>query len=215
MKGGRRRILIGAAVIVGMHLAIGALVSLYAQSLAASESEPLIATLRFGNPLFLAITLGSFFIGGLILGLMQERVLLEEPIVASLGAMAVTSLAVWAGAPETIFLVSFAREGAWMSFLVTIAVGVVATVAGALIGERLRTPSDETPIVRASVAIGLGLVIIGPFLLLMPYGLPWYIVVIAILVIFVLVGVAYYLFVQGPTFEQEVSEISISPERKE
>ncbi|GBC81863.1 hypothetical protein HRbin10_00978 [bacterium HR10] len=215
MRGGAKRVLISMAVIVGMHVVVGALVSLYAQRIAGSESEPLMATLRFGNPLFLAITLGSFFIGGLILGLMQERVILGEPILAALGAMLVTSLAVLAGAPETIFLVSFARVGAWMSLLVTIAVGVVATVAGALIGERLRTPAEETPLVRASIATGLGLVIIGPFLLLMPYGLPWYIVVIAILVVLVLVGVAYYLFVEGPTFEQEVSEISISPERKE
>lgn len=215
MRGGAKRVLISLAVIVGMHIVIGALTTFYAQRIAESESEPLMATLRFGNPLFLAITLGSFFVGGLILGFMQERVILGEPVIAALGAMLVTSLAVMAGAPETIFLVSFARSGAWMSFLVTIAGGVIVTVAGALIGERLRTPAEETPIVRASIVTGLGVVIIGPFLLLIPYGLPWYVAVIAILVVLVLVGLAYYLFVEGPTFEKEVSEISISLERRE
>jgi len=216
MKGAIKRVLIGAAVIFGMQLVLGLLLSIYAQSIAEAQTDPLLAGLRFGNALFIGIILGSFFVGGLIIGFMEERVVLGEPILAALAAMGLSSLAVtFGGASDTTFLVSFAEHGEWGSFIVTVAIGAVTTLGGSLIGERLRTPAEETPLVRTSVAIGLGLVIIGPFLLLMPYGLPWYAVVIAILTVLVLVGVAYYLFVQGPTFEKEVSEISIHPEREE
>ena len=215
MKGAVKRILIGMAVIFGMHLALGVLVTRYAESVEKVQTEPLGASLQVGNPLFLAIILGSFFIGGLIVGFMEERVVLSEPIVAAVLAMALVSGSVlWWGLGDTLFLVSYARAGDWGSFLVTGAIGAVTTLGGSLIGERMRTPAEETPVVLASVVIGLGLVIVGPFLLLLPYGLPWYIAVIAILTVLVLVGVAYFLFVQGRTFEQEVSEISIHPERQ-
>lgn len=215
MKGAVKRILIGMAVIFGMHLALGVLVTRYAESVEKAQTEPLGASLQVGNPLFLAIILGSFFIGGLIVGFMEERVVLSEPIVAALLAMALVSGSVlWLGFGDTLFLVSYARAGDWGSLLVTVAIGAVTALGGSLIGERMRTPAEETPVVLTSVVIGLGLVIVGPFLLLLPYGLPWYIAVIAILTVLVLVGVAYYLFVQGRTFEQEVSEISIHPERE-
>lgn len=215
MKGAVKRILIGTAAIFGMHLGLGILVARYAESVEKAETEPLGASLQVGNPLFLAIILGSFFIGGLIVGFMEERVVLSEPIMAAVLAMALVSGAVLGlGAGDTLFLVSYARAGDWGSFLVTLAIGAVTTLGGSLIGERMRTPAEETPIVLTSIVIGLGLVIIGPFLLLLPYGLPWYIAVIAILIVLVLVGVAYYLFVQGRTFEQDVSEISIHPERE-
>jgi hypothetical protein len=202
------------AVIVVMHLIVGLVVSTYAQRIAQAKTESLATSLQFGNPLFIAVILGSFFIGGLIIGFMEERVALSEPIIAAVGAMLLSSLAVTLGAADTILLVSFYRGSDWASLAVTIAIGAVATIGGSLIGERLRTPAEETALVRWSVVVGLGLVIIGPFLMLISYGLPWYVVVIAILTVMVLVGVAYYKFVQGPTFEKEVSEISLSPERE-
>jgi hypothetical protein len=147
---------------------------------------------------------------------MEDRVVLGEPVLAALIAMMLTTLTAFLGLPETVFLASFAKAGAWGSLIMTVAVGIIATVGGGLIGERIRVPTEDDPLARAAVAVGLALVITGPFFLLMlpPYNLPWSVVVTAVLIVLVLVGVAYYMFTRGETFEKSIEEISISPERR-
>lgn len=213
MKGNVKAILTGTGVIFGLQLILAILIKVYAESVAQAKTEPLTAGEHF-NMLFMGVSLGTFFIGGLIVGFMEERLALGAPVIAAALAMALASLVSYVfNLPDNIFLVAYAQEGAWGSFVMTVAIGLVATVAGGLIGERIRTPAADDPIARSVVVIALALVLTAPFYFLIPYGLPWYIAVIATLVILVLVGVGYYLFTQGPTFEQSIEEISISPER--
>ncbi len=215
MKGSIRNILVGTAVVFGLQVLLGILISIYAAQIAQANVEPLTASLRFGNPLFLAISLGSFFVGGLIVGFMEERVVLLEPIVVAALTMALISLAVGIlGLAETVFLISFAKAGAWGSFITTVATAIIATVAGALIGERMRTPAEDDALARAAITIGLTLVIVGPFLLMTSYGLPGYVVVIVVLMLLALLGLAYYLFTKGAPLEEEIKDMSISPERQ-
>jgi hypothetical protein len=222
MKGGVMRVLIGVGAIVGLQVLLAILIRAFAQSVALTESAPVLSGTHF-NLLFLGVSLGTFFIGGLIVGFMEERVALGEPVLAALIAMVVTSVISWLGLPETVFLYTYGKQlsenpfslEVWGSFLITVAVGVIATLGGGLIGERIRVPADDDRLARAAVTIGLALVITGPFFLLMqpPYSFKWYVVVIVVLIVLALVGLAYYLFTQGATVEKSIEEISINPER--
>lgn len=213
MKFSVRPVLVGAAVIFGLQLVLAILIRVYAASVTQSQADPLVAGTSF-NMMFLGVSLGTFFVGGLFLGFLKERLALGEPVLAA-GLAMVLSVAVSAGfgLPDTTFLVAYAQGGAWGSLVMAVAIAFLATLGGGLIGERIKIPSAEDELARGVVVVALALVLAGPFYFLMPYGLPWFIAVIATLVIMVLVGVGYYRFVQGATFETSIEEISISPER--
>ncbi len=214
MKSSVKAVLTGAGVILGLQLILSILVKIYAQAIAQAQTEPLIAGIQFNN-LFLAVSLGTFFIGGLIVGFMQERLALGVPIAVAILGLAVCSFVFSVfSLPDNIFLVGYAQKGAWGSFIVTVAGGVLVTALGALSGERVKSPIEDDPVARTVLVIALGVVLMAPFYFLIPYGLPWYIAVIITLVILVLVGIGYYLFTEGPTFEEDIEEISISPERR-
>lgn len=213
MKINIRPILVGTAVIFGLQLVLAILIRVYAASVAQGQADLLTAGASF-NMLFLGVSLGTFFVGGLFLGFLEERLALGEPVLAAVVAMALSAgVSTGFGLPDNTFLLAYAQKGAWGSFFMTVAIGVLATLGGTLIGERIKIPSAEDALARSVVVIALALVLAGPFYFLIPYGLPWYIAIIATLVIMVLVGVGYYRFVQGATFETSIEEISISPER--
>jgi hypothetical protein len=214
MKLSVKSVLIGTGVIFGLQLVLAILIRVYAESVAQTRTDALWGGGVHFNMLFLGVSLGTFFVGGLFTGFAEDRVALREPVLVALLAMALSSVVSTVfKLPDNIFLVTYAQGGAWGSFAMTLAIGVLATLAGGLIGERIRMPSAEDQLARAVVMIALALVLTGPFYFLIPFGLPWYIAVIATLVLLILVGVGYYLFTQGPTFEQDIEEISISPER--
>ncbi|MBI4468501.1 MAG: hypothetical protein HY650_04165 [Acidobacteria bacterium] len=214
MNGNLKNIATGTGVIFGLNLLLGILIGIYVAQISLSETEPLAAGLAFGTPLFIAISLGIFFVGGLTVGFMEDRVNLAEPILAALLAMGLVTVAVSFGMPETIFLNAFARSGAWGSLVTTLASGVIATTAGALIGERMRTPAGDDGLARGALTVGLALVIVGPFMLLTRYGMPWSVVLIVVLILLSLLGLAYYRFTKGSPIEEEISDISISPSRR-
>lgn len=214
MNGSLKNIATGTSIVFGLQILLGILIKIYAAQIAQSDTEPLVAGYGFGNPLFIAISLGIFFVGGLTVGFMEDRVILKEPITVALLAMGLLSIAVIFGMAETVFLVSFARSGAWGSFLTTVAGGIISTVAGALIGERMRTPPEDDALARGALTIGLGLVVVGPFMLLTRYGMPWIVVLIVVLILLSLLGLAYYLFTKGSPLEDEINDISISPDRR-
>jgi hypothetical protein len=211
MRGELKRVSIGIAVIAGLQILLGILIAVAAQQ----QAETLIGGKQF-NLLFLGVSLGTFFIGGLIIGFMEDRVTLSEPILAAVLAMLITSVAAVAGLPDTLLLYSYFTSQALTSFVMTVAVGLIATLGGGLIGERIRVPSEDDRLARIAVTIGLALVITGPFFLLTmsPFHLPWGIVIAAVVIVLALVGVAYYMFTRGETFEKSIEEISISPERR-
>lgn len=214
MSGSLKNIATGTAVVFGLQAVLAVLIKLYVAQLTPTEVEPLAAGSGFGTPLFLAISLGIFFVGGLTIGFMEDRVVLKEPILAALIAMGLTFVAVNFGMAETVFLNAFAKSGAWGSFITTIAGGVIATVAGALIGERMRMPAGDDGLARVALTIGLVLVVVGPFMLLTRYGMPWMVVLIVVLILLSLLGLAYYLFTRGSPIEDEISDMSISPDHR-
>ncbi len=214
MKLGLKAVLVGTGVIFGMQFILSALFRVYAQTIAKAGTESLVAGQSL-SILLLGVVLGTFFVGGLIIGLMGERLSLGVPVIVALTVVVLSSLvSLGLGLRDFVFLVTYEQEAAWFSNVMTIALAVLAILGGSLIGERIQTPTAEEQLARWVVVIALALILVGPFYFLIPFGLPWYIAIIATLAILVLVGVGYFLFTQGPTVEQDMSEISISPERR-
>jgi len=213
MKVTLKAVLTGTVVIVALQLLLGVLIKAYVASAAAASGGSLAGGINF-NILYLGISLGTFFVGGLIVGFMGERLNLGEPVVAGgLGLLLSALVLSGVNLPDNTFLMMNAQKGIWGAFIVIVAVAVLATLGGGLIGERIRMPSADDALARRVMVAALALVLVGPVYLLVPYGLPWYIAVMATLVLLILVGVGFYMFTQGTTFEQSIEEISISPDR--
>lgn len=107
----------------------------------------------------------AFFVGGFVIGLMAERVLIMEPILAAVAVLLIDVLSAQAGWLKGIFLFSVAlQQHSYGTASIIGTVAVVSAVAGALIGER-RTVPGETWIGQTLLVLGLGGLLLGPFLL--------------------------------------------------
>lgn len=130
---------------------------------------PASGPIEFHNLIaYLGYTLAAFFIGGCVMGLMTERVLIIEPTMAAISALALDLIFTQAGLLKGagVFLFSLAvQAGEYRVALVTVAVAIVAAVAGALMGERRNVPQEDW-VSQALLAIGLAGLLWGPFFLL-------------------------------------------------
>ncbi|MCS6804780.1 MAG: hypothetical protein RMM98_17040 [Acidobacteriota bacterium] len=153
--------------------------------------------------------LAAFLVGGFVIGLMAERILLIEPTLAALGALLIDMLLTKTGVLKEIFLTSIAMEAGQYGTVASLAaIAIVAAIAGSLVGERMVTPQEQW-ISQAVVVVGLAGLLLGPFLVLSRY-LPITFSVIVGLALLGGIALAAYRF-EHPRHELE--EVSINPDR--
>ncbi len=177
--------------------------------------------------IMLGFTLAAYFGGGLVMGLLADHVIILEPLLVSLLAITlnttISALSTGQGGDGTlqfadVLLMAYAlKKGAVLSLLFAMAAVVIAALAGALVGERIATPTYDW-ISTAAPIVGLVSLVIGPIFLLAFSGtekgnpaVPWPFLIIIMLAFVIVVGVGYLLFTRE---HNEAEEISISPDHR-
>lgn len=179
--------------------------------------------------IMLGFTLAAYFGGGLVMGLLADHVIILEPLLVSLlaitlnttiSALSATQAGESAGTLQfaDVLLMAYAlKKGAVLSLLFAMAAVVIAALAGALVGERIATPTYDW-ISTAAPIVGLVSLVIGPIFLLAFSGtekgnpaVPWPFLIIIMLAFVIVVGVGYLLFTRE---HNEAEEISISPDHR-
>ena len=167
------------------------------------------------------LSLGAFLVGGFVIGWMSEELRVVDAVLVTVVALLLVSL-VYAALPN-------ANRGQFVSgyFLTALQRGLIftslslaAAAAGAYLGWHVKVP-QERAIDRIALLVGLLGAIVGPFVLLAIGGtdptspdqtsLPWYVLVIVILIVLAVVGVGFLMF----TRESHPEDTSINPDRKE
>ncbi|HTG14284.1 MAG TPA: hypothetical protein VK747_03355 [Blastocatellia bacterium] len=215
MKDRIKWILVGLGFTFGLQVIISLIYTGVAYSAARGSGVPqdTIVVTAFG------LMLGAFLIGGFVVGWMSEEVrVLDSIIVAALTL--VLTLLVYSALPSgnkgqfvSGYLLNNVNRGA-----VFVALALIAAAIGSFWGSRVKVP-QEGVLDRVALLIGLVGAVVGPFVLLAVGGndpnnpnqanLPWYFLVIVILVVLAIVGVGFVLFTRESHYDEE---ISISPE---
>ena len=228
MKDRIKWILVGLGFTFGLQVIISLIYTGIAYSAASGSAVPqdTIVITAFG------LMLGAFLIGGFVVGWMSEEVrVLDSIIVAALTL--VLTLLVYSALPsgnKGQFVSGYLLAGTGTqdnsqvlldnvkrgSLFVVLA--LIAAMIGAFWGSRVKVP-QEGVLDRVALLIGLVGAVVGPFVLLAVGGndpnnpnqanLPWYFLVIVILVVLAIVGVGFVLFTRESHYDEE---ISISPE---
>jgi len=130
---------------------------------------PTSGPIEFHNVIaYLGYTLAAFVVGGLVMGLMAERVLIFEPLLAAIGALLLDFLFTQAGLLKGVGVFLFSLEsqsGNYRDALTIAAIGIVAAIAGAFVGERWAIPQEDW-VSQALLTIGLLGLLLGPFFVL-------------------------------------------------
>jgi hypothetical protein len=167
-----------------------------------------------GIPLIL--TVAVYFGGGLVMGLLAEKVNRLELLLASISAVVLNVILYSIGAASdlTFIAIAFGSHTPILSLVINLGSVILAAFAGGFIGARIQTPNNDW-ISRSIPLLGFLSLVVGPFLLLMASGqnqgrsgLPWYVMVIVGLLFLIVSGVGYFLFNRDND-----AGISISPDR--
>ena len=208
-------ILVGLGFTFGLQVIISVVYTAVAYSAARGSAAPqdTIVITAFG------FMLGAFLIGGFVVGWMSEEMrLLDSLIVAALTL--VLTLLVYSALPSdnkgqfvSGYLLNNVNRAAMF-----IVLALIAAAIGSYWGSHVSVP-QEGVLDRVALLIGLVGAVVGPFVLLAVGGndpsipnqanLPWYFLVIVILVVLAIVGVGFVLFTRESHYDDE---ISISPE---
>ena len=171
---------------------------------------PISGPVGFHNVIaYLGYTLAAFVVGGYVMGLMAERVLIFEPLLAAIGALLLDLLFTQAGLLKGagVFLFSLVLQaGNYKDALIVAAIGIVAAIAGAFVGERWAIPQEDW-VSQSLLGIGLLGLLLGPFFLLGIY-LPTGYLLIAGAALLAGILIAAYRFGKS---DDETRGISISP----
>jgi hypothetical protein len=197
-----KRVLVGIGLMYAIQVVFLLLIIRYLM--------PVSGPIEFHNLIaHLGYTLAAFVAGGYVMGWMAERILIVEPLVASIGALLIDFVFTQAGLLKGtgVFLFSLAlQEKDYRNALVIAAVAVVAAIAGALAGER-RTVPEEDWMSQTFLVLGLSGLLLGPFFLLGTYLPIGYLLIIGA-ALFAGILIAGYRWVR---VSSRVEEISISP----
>src|SRR5262245_39554258 len=120
---------------------------------------------------YLGYLVAAFVVGGFVMGLMAERVLIVEPFLAAIGTLLLDFLFTQAGLLKGsgVFLFSLELQaGNYGNALIVAAIGIVAAIAGAFVGEQRAIPQEDW-VSRSLLTIGLMGLLLGPFFLLGTY----------------------------------------------
>jgi MFS family permease len=218
MKDRIKWILVGLSFTFGLQVLISLAFTAIAYSAASSQTgvppDTFIIT-AFG------LTLGAFLVGGFVIGWMSEEFRVLDSLLVTVITLAL-SLLVYTALPHgnkaqfvSGYLLNDLRRGAL--FLVF---ALIAASIGAYWGWHVTVPREGV-LDRIALLIGLVGAIVGPFVLLAIGGndpnnpnetnLPWYFLVIVLVIVLAIVGVGFLMFTRD---SRDAEEISISPERK-
>ena len=216
MKNRTKWILVGLGFTFGIEVVVSLIFMAVAYSAASSGTDVLVdpaLMIAFG------LSLGAFLIGGFVIGWMSEEVRVLDSLLVAAMALLLVSL-VYAALPSgnrgqfvSGYFLSGIRRGSVFTVL-----ALIASAIGAYWGWHVKVP-QEGVLDRIALLIGLLGAIVGPFVLLAVSGgdpgnpnqtnLPWYFLVIVILVVLAIMGVGFLMF----TRESHTDDISISPEQ--
>jgi len=216
MKNRLKWILVGLGFTFGLQVIISLLFTGIAYSTRESTADVVsdtAAAVAFGA------ALGAFLIGGFVIGWLTEEMRIIDSLIVALLTLALT-LFLYAALPTgnkgqfvSGYLLSDVRRGSLFAVI-----ALIAGVIGAYWGWHLKVPQEG---VFDRIALGAGLigVVVGPFVLLAIGGrdpnnpdapnLPWYFLVIVLVLVLAIVGAGFVLFTRESHYEDE---ISISPE---
>ena len=218
MKDRTKWILVGLSFTFGLQVLISLAFTAIAYSAASSQTgvpqDTFIMT-AFG------LTLSAFLVGGFVIGWMSEEVRVLDSMLVTVITLALVLL-VYSALPHVNkaqfvsgYLLNDLRRG--ILFLV---LALIAAAIGAYWGWHVKVP-QEGVLDRIALLIGLVGAIVGPFVLLAIGGrdpnnpnetnLPWYFLVIVLVIVLAIVGVGFLMFTRE---SRDAEEISISPERK-
>jgi MFS family permease len=209
---------------LGFTFGIQAAISLIAYLLFGKTQAPqgVILVLLFG------LTLGTFLVGGFVMGLMSEKIRLLDSALVALTTILLSSLLflLTSSAGNYYLAINWLHDSAGhisitgQNFLY-IMMALLAAMAGTYIGWRVQSP-QERQFDRIALLIGLMGAVIGPFVMFSFEGadsanandqhFPWYFLVIVILLVLVIMGVGFLMFTRE---SHHADDISISPPKND
>lgn len=217
MKNRTKWILVGLGFTFGIEVIVSLIFTAVAYSAANSGTDVLVdPALMFA----FGLSLGAFLIGGFVMGWMSEEVRVLDALLVAVMALLLVGL-VYAALPHDnrgqfvsgYFLSDIRRAIAFTTL------SLIASAIGAYWGWHVTVP-QEGVLDRIALLVGLLGAIVGPFVLLAVSGsdpanpnqtnLPWYFLVIVIVVVLAIMGVGFLMF----TRESHTDDISISPEHQ-
>jgi hypothetical protein len=216
MKERIKWIAIGFGFMVGIQVLASLLLIGLAQMLKASPNLVLEPYWVF---LVLGLTLGGFFLGGFIIGRVEEAPRITDAVIAAVVTLAL-SVIIFLALPESSrgqftgskWLADAAGNASspWVGALL-IAPAFIVSALGAYLGYSMTT-SVESAVERFVAASGLACAIGGPVIALIISGfiLPWYAVIVGLALILSGFVISYRMFKRG---SHETEDVSISAER--
>ena len=218
MKNRIKWALVGLGITFGLQVLISLIFTGIAFSAASSKTPPPEGTILI---VLFGLTVGAFLIGGLVIGWMNEEPRLVDSLAVAILTIGLNLLILRAlpAANQAQFV-----TGNWLSEanvpnkVLFVALALIASVAGGHVGGYFKVPTEGV-IDRVLLLIGLVGAIVLPFVLLAIGGrdpnrpdqpnLPWYFLVIVLVLVLGIMGVGFYWFTHE---SHDADEISISPE---
>ncbi len=172
----------------------------------------------------LGITLGTFFVGGFVIGWMSEELRIGDAVIVAVSTLVLSALIYLilpeSNKPQFVTGLLLSDETGHLAFagrsLLLLGLSLIAATVGAYSGWHVKVP-QEGMIDRVALVLGLVGAVVGPFVLLAIGGrdnpdqpnLPWYFLVIVLVLLLVIIGVGFVMFTRESTYDDE---ISISPD---
>ncbi|HEY9434970.1 MAG TPA: hypothetical protein VI260_26230 [Blastocatellia bacterium] len=216
MKERVKWIAIGFGFMVGIQVLASLLLIGLAQMLKASPNLVLEPYWVF---VVLGLTLGAFFLGGFVIGRVEEAPRITDAVIAAVMTLAL-SVIVFLALPESSrdqftgskWLADAAGNASspWVGALL-IAPALIVSALGAYLGYSMTT-AVESAVERFVATLGLAGAIGGPVIALIISGfiLPWYAVIVGLALILSGFVTSYRMFKRG---SHETKDVSISAER--
>jgi len=225
MKSRIKSLLVGLGFTFGLQVLISLAFTGLAYGAAHSRSDIPQGTTSI---IVFGFTLGAFLIGGIVVGWVNEQLRILDGLLVA-GLTLILTIAVYATLPsgnkaQFVTGMMLSDSAGDLSLrgqsLLFIALALIASGIGAYIGWHMTVPGEGV-FDRVVLLVGLVGAIVGPFVLLavggrdpnkpQEAGLPWYFLVIVLILVLVIMGVGFLMFARESS---EGSEISISPDRR-
>lgn len=229
MKDRLKWMCVGFGFTFGLQVIVSLIFTGVAYGAAASEAglgQGTVSLLVFGA------TLGAFLVGGFVTGWRSEEMRIADAVLVAIATL-LLSVLIFSLLPEnnkgrfvTGIWLSEINEAGRMQLAFTgrsllfILLAILSSGIGGYAGWRIGVP-QEGVFDRIALLIGLLGAVVGPFVLLALGGrdpnnpgqpdLPWYFLVIVLLVVLGIVGIGFFMFTRG---YRDAEDISINPDQQ-